>query len=407
MAKPRIFAVDDSKLIVQMVKDHLEKAGYQVETALSGEEAWAKLHAFQPDLIITDIAMPGMDGFELTRRVRQDPALARVPIMMLTSKTQIEEKVAGFEAGADDYLTKPFEPAELEVRVRALLARARPVVPAAERPTGQVITVFSLRGGVGVSTVAVNVALALKLLWRVDTAVMDTALLSGSIALLTDLAPRLTLADLHEEDAVAMDLDVLAPYLLAHSSGLKVLAAPLAPEMAELVSTKAVVAAVQALRQAMAYTVVDTGSNFSELTLAMLDAADLILLILAPEMISLRATLATLEVFRGLDYPKERYAVVLNVNTPSRRALSRKDIEGALSVPLAGIIPYDPDRAIEAINKGQPVILSALDSPIATALADLAFRASYHAMHKRVPKPPPELLVRIARRLGARLEGVE
>jgi len=92
-----------------MVKDHLEKVGYQVETALSGEEAWAKLHAFQPDLVITDIAMPGIDGFELTRRIRQDPTLARVPLMMLTSKTKIEEKVAGFEAGADDYLTKPFD----------------------------------------------------------------------------------------------------------------------------------------------------------------------------------------------------------------------------------------------------------------------------------------------------------
>ncbi len=407
MVRPRIFAVDDSKLIVQMVKDHLEKAGYQVETALSGEEAWAKLHAFQPDLIITDVAMPGIDGFELARRVRQDATLARVPLMMLTSKTQIEEKVAGFEAGADDYLTKPFDPAELEVRVRALLARARPVAPVAERPAGQVLATFSLRGGVGVSTVAVNVALALRMLWRVETAVVDTALLGGSVALMMDLAPRLTLADLHEEDAAVMDQDVLAPYLLAHPSGLKVLAAPLAPELAELVSTQAVVAAVRALRQTMAYTVVDTGSNFSELTLAMFDAADLILLILAPEVASLRATLATLEVFRGLEYPKERYAVVLNVNTPSRRALSRKDIESTLPVPLAAIIPYDPDRTVEAINKGQPVILSALDSPIATAFVDLAFRASYRAMQQRIPKPPPELLLRTARRLGAKLEGLD
>ncbi len=407
MAKPRIFAVDDSKLIVQMVKDHLEKVGYQVETALSGEEAWAKLHAFQPDLVITDIAMPGIDGFELTRRIRQDPTLAHVPLMMLTSKTKIEEKVAGFEAGADDYLTKPFDPAELEVRVRALLARARPAAPAVERPVGQVLTVFSLRGGVGVSTIALNMALALGMLWRVESVVVDTALQNGATALMIDLVPRITLADLHEEDAAVMDPDLLAPYLLAHPSGLKIMAAPLAPETAELVSTKAVTAAVQALRQAIPYIIIDTGSNFSELTLAMLDAADLILLVLTPEMVSLRATMATLEVFQSLGYPKERYAVVLNVNTPSRRALTRKDLEAALQVPLAAIIPYDPDRTIEAINKGQPLMLSAPDSPIAVALADLAFRASYPVMQKRVPQPPPEFLVRIARRLGARLEGLE
>ncbi|MBU0492176.1 MAG: response regulator [Chloroflexi bacterium] len=402
-----VFIVDDSKLITQMVEDHLKQAGYQVETAMSGQEAWAKLHAFHPDLVITDIAMPGLDGIELARRIRQDSELGHIPIMMLTSKSQIDEKVAAFEAGADDYLTKPFDPVELEMRVRALLARARPAKQTAEKePPGQVVTVFSLRGGVGTSTLAVNLAAALGLLWRIETTIVDTDLVAGAVALMTDVKPQLTLADLHQEDAAVMDLDVLTPYLLpmAHGS-LRVLAAPLAPEMTELVSIPATVAAVQVLRQSFPYTVIDTGSNFSELTLAMLDAADLILLVLAPEIASLRSTLAILDVFRNLGYPPERHALVLNVNTAARRMLSRKDIESALPIPLAGILPYDADRAVEAINKGQPLMLTAPDSLIAQGIADLAFRASVRAMQSRGPKPPTDLAQKIARRLGVKLEG--
>jgi len=121
----RILVVDDSRLAQKMIRDRLESAGYAVVTASSGEEALAWLQREVPDLVISDVVMPGIDGYELCRRMRKQPRLANVPVILLTARGGIAEKVAGFEAGADDYLVKPFDPVELELRGKGLLARRR------------------------------------------------------------------------------------------------------------------------------------------------------------------------------------------------------------------------------------------------------------------------------------------
>ena len=150
MVTARILVVDDSKLSARMLQDRLTAAGYQVTAAYSGEEALARLRSVTPDLILSDVVMPGIGGYELVRRLRQHPATANTPVIMLTSKGGIQEKVIGFEAGADDYLVKPVDPTELELRIRALLARAAAQVgEKAVREEARVISVFSLKGGWG------------------------------------------------------------------------------------------------------------------------------------------------------------------------------------------------------------------------------------------------------------------
>jgi diguanylate cyclase (GGDEF)-like protein len=101
----------------------LELAGYDVSTAANGEEALQLLDSMQPDLIVLDVMMPAMDGYEVARRVRRHPSNTHVPIIMLTAKSEVEDKLAGFEAGADDYITKPFGPQELLARVKAKIRR--------------------------------------------------------------------------------------------------------------------------------------------------------------------------------------------------------------------------------------------------------------------------------------------
>ncbi len=121
----RILIVDDDPRALELIGLILSGQGYEVRQAGNGMAALEQARAGLPDLIILDVMMPDMDGFEVTRRLRADPQTAHIPIVMFTAKTMVDDKVTGFEAGADDYLSKPVHPAELVARVKAVLARGR------------------------------------------------------------------------------------------------------------------------------------------------------------------------------------------------------------------------------------------------------------------------------------------
>jgi len=120
---PTILVVDDERNIVELVRLYLRSEGYQVEVAYDGREALDKASTLHPDLVVLDVMMPEMNGYEVTRRLRQDGG--KTPVIMLTAKGEDAEKVEGLELGADDYLAKPFNPRELVARVRAVLRRTQ------------------------------------------------------------------------------------------------------------------------------------------------------------------------------------------------------------------------------------------------------------------------------------------
>lgn len=121
----RVLVVDDDRNLRKIISTNLELAGYEVATATDGRDALAKIEGAVPDLVLLDLMMPHMDGYEVARRVRShpNPTVANVPIIILTAKGETEDKLRGFEAGADDYITKPFGPRELLARVRAKIRR--------------------------------------------------------------------------------------------------------------------------------------------------------------------------------------------------------------------------------------------------------------------------------------------
>jgi two-component system alkaline phosphatase synthesis response regulator PhoP len=118
-----ILVVDDEPRIVQIARDYLERAGFEVLSAGDGELALALARSERPHLIVLDLMLPGMDGLDVTRALRRDPLLPEIPIIMLTARVEESDKLVGLELGADDYLTKPFSPRELVARVRAVLRR--------------------------------------------------------------------------------------------------------------------------------------------------------------------------------------------------------------------------------------------------------------------------------------------
>jgi len=120
--RQRVLIADDDPLIQRLVRTHLDRAGYRVLTAADGEAALDVAAADQPDLIVLDLMLPKLDGFEVCKRIRE---FSLVPVVMLTARGEQVDKLRGFEAGADDYLTKPFSPPELLARIQAVLRRVQ------------------------------------------------------------------------------------------------------------------------------------------------------------------------------------------------------------------------------------------------------------------------------------------
>ncbi|MBM62353.1 MAG: DNA-binding response regulator [Acidobacteria bacterium] len=129
MTPDRIFVVEDDSDIAQLVEHHLKRAGFQVDTFLTGNEMLDLMRQHPPNLLVLDLMLPGLSGFDLCRMMRADSATAAIPIIMLTARTEEEDRVQGLELGADDYLTKPFSPRELVARIRAVLRRSQPFGP--------------------------------------------------------------------------------------------------------------------------------------------------------------------------------------------------------------------------------------------------------------------------------------
>ena len=133
----RILVVDDDPQIVRLARSYLEQAGFNVLTAGDGERALHVIRADRPDLLVLDLMLPARSGWELARLIRNDTSLAHLPIIMLTARASDDDRITGFEHGADDYVAKPFNPLELVARVHAVLRRAR----------GQITTSHVLRAG--------------------------------------------------------------------------------------------------------------------------------------------------------------------------------------------------------------------------------------------------------------------
>jgi pilus assembly protein CpaE len=397
----RILVVDDSAMNLKIVKAALGPAGYDLVMAANGHEALEQAVACDPDLIILDVVMPDLDGYEVCRRLRRTPAFAQRPIMMLTANDSLPERIHGLEAGADDYMSKPFEPAELQARIKALMRRTAPIAPQPLVASGKTIALFSLRGGIGVSSLAANLAVGLAQLWGTPGALVDLAFASGQAAMLLNLPLRRSWSDITEIPLAEIDNEIIDKVLLAHSSGLSVLSPAARPEQSELISGVLVSHVLDRLRSRFGYIVLDMPHDFSETTLAGLDAADQIVLVLAPEIAAVRAAAGALDIFRQLAYPQEKIMLVLN-NTIERGGLTRKDIELTLKQPIALTVPYAAEAFVSALNRGVPPVIELVTKPLGAMFEDWALMLSTEAHRRERPGTPTSAWQRVAHRAQQR-----
>ncbi|HIC89612.1 MAG TPA: response regulator [Anaerolineae bacterium] len=320
------------------------------------------------------VAMPEMDGFEVCRRLRRMPEGKNVPVLMLSAQGQVQDKVTGLRAGANDYIVKPIDPQELIARIEAFLR----VTPTG---AGLVFSVVGCKGGVGTTTVAINLALALqRYAQQTDRKVLllDYGLPLGDIgALLNVLHPR-SVADVlayleqlnPRDDAAELDSEALSAVLVPHSSGVQVLLGPPSLELSERLAACNPMHIVNGARLLADFVVLDAGVFRGESTLIGIERSDRILLVLTPDLACLRRARTAWEIMQKRPGVPNKVVLVLN-RASSPGALDRRQVNRLLPVPVRFEIPDDPKRIVPAANKGIPVLLDAPRSGPARAISDL------------------------------------
>ncbi len=401
----RILVIDDEPINHQLVGRALATLQWDIHFAEDGKSGISQARSLKPDIIITDVMMPDVTGYEVTRILRREPQFAATPILVLTAQSGLEDKLKSFEAGADDHLTKPFDAAELVVRVTALLKRVEAVKASRiELPVGEqarLIAIHSLRGGTGSSSLAVNLGVGLFSLWREPTILLDLTMTAGQVALMLNMSLKRTWADIAHFAANDLDLDSLSSIISGHESGMNFIAAPTFPSEAETLRPETLGAALRLIRTQYEYVVADLPHDFSEVSIQALDAADLILMVASPEMASIRAVIAALDTYDKLGYPKEKIKLVLSATFP-HSSLTKDKIEAAFRMPAIATIPYVQNLFVDAINLGQPPVLEKPHEAVSGLLEDFAFHLSKDAHKKTKPDTPTETWKRVYKRYQQR-----
>jgi pilus assembly protein CpaE len=373
----RILFVDDEEQIRKLLSTWLTRHGYEVSVATDGWEALKAIRAKAPDLVITDVNMPNMNGFELTRRMRADHRTARVPVIVLSARKQADDILTGYAEGADEYIPKPVEMAVLAAKIEVLIRRFRTTKgDAVAKRGGNVVLFLHGKGGVGCTTLAVNAAVALAATTIYRVSLLDLNLEFGNAPMLMNLTPPRTLADLAEDSHEQLDEGTFGRYLEQDRSGVRVLAGCDVPERAELVTVPAVQQAIDRLQMQSDYVVVDAPASFSQQVLAALDVADAVVVITAAHLPSLKATKGTLDVLEKLSYPKER--AVLVVNRTSSAGLEMDHVARFFNRKPDIVVPYT-EACDDAADRGRPLTVLHPDSAATKAIRDLAARIAVTA----------------------------
>lgn len=348
----------------------LQRQGYEVLAANNGAQAITRAVAERPDLIILDVMMPDLDGYEICRRLRANPATQLIPIIMFTAKTLIDDKVQGFEAGADDYLSKPTHPAELASRVKALLLRSA----AQRRATaegGAVVAFLGAKGGLGTTTLAANVAAAMQ--QKEQSILADIRLGQGSLGLALNAQRAVGMINLLGRVPTEINPRAVEAELATHASGLKLLLSSSRPKDSLLnVNADSAVAIVKSLRSLARHILLDLGNGLTRLNARLVREADQVVLVTDPSRIALHMARELLAELEGLGLGRGRVNVVVINRTPSQVPVSWQDAEQTLGHEILALITPAPELAAQATEAGTPIVLLQPTSIIATQMAKLA-----------------------------------
>ena len=375
----KILIVDDDLDTLRLVGLMLQRQGYQISAATNGQQGLEKAFEEDPDLILLDVMMPDMDGYEVTRRLRQNPSTTETPILMFTAKSQLDDKVVGFEVGANDYLTKPTHPSELQARVKTLLARTgakkkvKTVSGSGGGSQGYVIGILGARGGLGITSIAAN--LGAGLLNKTKSEVIVAEMLPGQGALALELGINLTkgLVDLLGKTKVSeLTRDELRQSLTHHASGLKLLLASDRPRDMQLVSQVSnYEALVKGLAGLARFVVLDLGVGIPPFAARIIPHCDEVMILLEGVPNTITHTQVLIEDLESLGVPKRNINVILNNRTRSETQLPSSQVQNKLDHEIIGTLTPAPELFVQAARMQTPAILCQPESLTARQIQKL------------------------------------
>ena len=366
----KILVVDDEPNLLRLLSYALYSAGYQTLTAERGEEALALIEEEKPDLIVLDIMMPGIDGLTVCQRLRNQPATSDLPIIMLSARSQVPERIEGLEAGADEYVTKPVSPKELVARVGALLNRTQRLRDADKWKRGRVLGFIGAKGGVGTTTVAANVALALAR-QEESVAAIELRPSYGTFAFQLGRSPSdnlTSLLGLHPEE---IEEGALEEEFASHSSGMRVLFGPQSGDVSERLTFDRAQAIVKGAAALASYTILDLPPYPTAANRAALRQCDEVVLVCESDAASVSAASVMLQLLESWKIDRGRVGIVIN-RTGAGGGLSSSNIATRLGCWVLATIPAAPSLFQKALRRKQAVILHDPVSPAASALRELA-----------------------------------
>lgn len=366
----RILIVDDDVDSLKLIGLMLQRNGYDVLVANAGHPALAKAETERPDLIILDVMMPDMDGLEVCRRLRGNQTTQDIPIIMFTAKTLIDDKVKGFEAGADDYLTKPTHPAELASRVKSILDRksTNETEEPIQQQQGTAIGILGVKGGVGTSTVALNLTAQIAKSGY-KTLLADFQLSSSTLGLMLGAKSR-GMARLLGRGTTGTS--IIEKELITHQSGLRALTCSSDPrELRVKYTVETALEIVQGLRTLGDPTIIDMGHGLTPLNQKLLPELQQLIVIIEPNNMALEMAYPLLKEIEA-DFNPEQIALVIVNRAASNLQTSWQDIENRLNYEVRAIISPAPELSFQALENKTPMVILRPDSVVAGQFMKLA-----------------------------------
>lgn len=344
-----------------------------VDEAGFGPEAVTAANQSRPDMVVLSMEEPVVRPLKSIETLTLNQS--NVPILVVSSLGDRDSMRKAMQAGARDYLVKPVRAQDLHRAVAELWEaeeRRRGAVEGAggaKVAMGEVIAVFGVKGGIGKTSIAVNLAAAIAAQTKQKVGLLDMDMQLGDVAVLLNVVPQNTLAD------AAAAADKLDPALLqslvhADPSGVSVLPAPLQPEQADEISVEQVAKVLNVMAQTYDYVVVDMPPLVSDNVGAILDKATLVLLLTTQEVLALRRTKVLLQMVRSWGYSKDKVKLVVN-HAYNVNGVAGADIETALEYPIFWSIPNDTTVSA-AVRTGRPFVLASPAAPVSRSVGELA-----------------------------------
>ncbi|MCW5874254.1 MAG: response regulator [Anaerolineales bacterium] len=370
-----LLVVDDDLDTLKLVGTTLEKQGFIIHAAKDGQEALDKVTEVKPDLILLDVMMPKMDGYEVTRRLRANPQTANIPIILFTAKAQVDDKVAGLEAGADDYLTKPTHPAELVARVRNILKRpvtgmlpplpaapvsSQPSTPSPGAPAGgarTVVGVLAAKGGQGVSTLCINLATGFAEKYPQNSVIL-AELTPGH----GDLNVRLSqsgegLIELLHRSTRDIYRSAVEGALTEHKDNQRLLLAGTRPSDASLLHAgEQMGAIVSELKQITNHVVLDLGVNLPTSSQRALEHCTHIVVVAEPDPYTVDQTKALLADLNRMSQLHAQRIVVMVHRVRNDLAVNAAELQKQLNHDIEAVFTPAPELAYQATRQQQSML---------------------------------------------------